>query len=103
MPSGMERRIWTLRADNKGHHHGRIEITESPLYLELRWIPSKNGPLTLVGLFKLDLAGLLEHGFIRRDPQGSTGSDVRLRIVCDDDGAFYIQIRPGDAQLDLRS
>ena len=37
IPPGVARRRWTLRADNHGHHHNRVRLSECPLYLELRW------------------------------------------------------------------
>lgn len=91
IPPGAARRCWTLRADNHGHHHGRVRLSECPLYLELQWRPTAEDTVQRVGVFRLDLTGLLRGGFIRPDPADSHGPDARLRIVRADDGNFYVQ------------
>jgi len=84
-------RLWTLRRDNRAHCHGVVDLSESPLCLDLSWCPdSQSGP-THVGTFRLDLHTLLAGGYIRNDPAGSAGTRLRLRVVMTDDGRFYIQ------------
>ena len=93
IPDNSSYRRWTLRVDNHGHHHGIVDLSESPLYLELRWRASANDSVRPVGLFRLELNELLLGGYIRLEPAGSVGSTVRLRVVRDHDGRFYIQTK----------
>jgi hypothetical protein len=53
-------RRWTLREDNHSHHHGVVNLSESPLFLELWCRESLTDAPHLVGIFQLDLNGLLE-------------------------------------------
>ncbi len=91
IPPSAAHRHWTLRADNHGHHHGRVSVSECPLYLELDWRRSADDSVRQVGIFRLDLVGLLRDRYIRPEPADSRGPDVRLRIVRADDGSFYVQ------------
>lgn len=100
-PRGARVRRWTLREDNQAHFHGVVHLTESPLYLELSWRPNVVGQVKCVGLFRLDLHGLLKRGYIRHDPVDSDGSELRLRTVRAADGLFYIQARHDGPRLQL--
>jgi hypothetical protein len=100
-PTGASVRNWTLRADNNAHHHGRVRLAESPLYLDLSWRPSATERVEHVGVFRLDLPGLLQGRFIRHDPAGSDGPEVRLRVVRTSDGRFYIQSRAAQPRVEL--
>lgn len=84
-------RLWTLRRDNRAHCHGVVDLSESPLYLDLSWRPDSHGDEINVGLFRLDLHALLAGGYIRPDPVGSCGTRVRLRVTMRNDGRFCIQ------------
>jgi hypothetical protein len=84
-------RRWTLRGDNDAHHHGVVNLSESPLFLELWYRESAVQDPTGVGTFRLDLNKLLERGLIRREGSGRPGS-VRLRIVRASDGIFCVQV-----------
>lgn len=88
-------RKWKLRRDNHAHHHGVVDLSESPLYLDLSWRPNASTCAASVGVFRLDLHELLRGGFIRNDPAGSRGTRLRLRVVLDDDGCFYVQTKRG--------
>ena len=101
VPPGVKVRSWTLREDNHAHFHGVVRLMESPLYLELSWRPSAIGQVRRVGLFRLDLAGLLRGGYIRRDPMDSNGPELRLRTVRAADGLFYIQARHDGPRIPL--
>ncbi|MGH9896809.1 MAG: hypothetical protein ACREA0_33380 [bacterium] len=96
-------RQWTLRDDNQGHHHGVVRLSESPLYLALSWKETAADPEQPVGVFRLDLRGLLEAGYIRHDPVGSSGDDVRLRVVRRADGTFWIQAKDAGPALEMHS
>jgi hypothetical protein len=100
-PRGARVRRWTLREDNQAHFHGVVHLTESPLYLELSWRRNVVGQVKCVGLFRLDLHGLLKRGYIRHDPVDSDGSELRLRTVRAADGLFYIQARHDGPRLRL--
>ena len=85
-------RRWTLLNDNNSHHHGVVNIPDSPLYLELSWRETAKDPVERVGTFKLILLGLLQGGFIRWEPKDSSRPEVRLRIVRAWDGKYYVQV-----------
>jgi len=99
IPPGAAKCHWTLRADNHGHYHSIICLSKSPLYLELDWRPTANDTVRQVGVFRLDLIGLLRDGYIRQEPVDSHGSDVRLRIFRADDGSFYVQTKLHEPRL----
>ena len=101
VPPGVRVRSWTLRQDDHAHFHNMVSLRESPLYLELSWRPSVSGRARRVGLFKLNLAGLLQGQYIRHDPVGSDGVYLRLRVVRADDGLFYIQARGDGPRIQL--
>lgn len=103
IPRGAAHRHWTLRADNHAHHHNIVSLSESPLFLELHWRPTAVDSARPVGVFRLDLDGLLRDGYIRHEPAGSHGSDVRVRVVRDDDGSFYVETKRDGPRLLLAS
>lgn len=92
-------RRWTLRNDNHSHHHGVMNISDSPLYLELSWRQTATDPVMRVGLFRLDLPCLLQGGYIRWEPANSSGPEVRLRIVRKIDGKLYEQVNQNGPQI----
>jgi hypothetical protein len=97
-PNGANVRSWTLRNDNNSHHHGVVNISESPLYLELSWRLTAADLVSRVGLFRLNLPGLLQGGFIRWEPVNSSGPEVRLRIVRAD-GHFFVQVNQNGPRI----
>jgi len=103
IPPDAARRCWTLRADNHGHHHSRVRLSECPLYLELHWRLTVDDSVRRVGVFRLDLTGLLRDGYIRPEREHSGDDDVRLRIVRADDGNFYVQKNRHGARLLMSS
>lgn len=90
--AGAKVRKWTLREDNKSHYHGVVRLDDSPLYLELFWRRTDESPMHRVGLFRLNLPGLLQGGYIRYEPADSSGPEVRLRIVRAE-GQFFVQVK----------
>src|SRR5579862_5788286 len=101
VPAGASSRTWTLRLDNHAHHHGVVRLGESPLYLELSCRATKTAPVTRVGIFRLELYGLLEKGFIRSEGSPTATSDVRLRVVRAENEHFYLQARNSGPRLRL--
>lgn len=97
VPLGASHRSWTLRVDNHAHHHSKVRLGESPLYLELSWRATKVAPVHRVGIFRLDLYGLLQSGYIR--PERGIESEVRLRVVRDENGHFYVQVNEDGPRL----
>lgn len=97
VPAGASHRRWTLRVEHHGYYHNVVRVGESPLYLDLSWRMTKTTQVKRVGLFCLDLHGLLRHGFIRRER--GTASGVRVRVVRAEDGQFYIQAREDGPRL----
>jgi hypothetical protein len=74
-----------------------VRLGESPLYLELSWRATTKSPVKRVGLFRLNLHGLLQNGFVR--PERGTESGVRRRIVRDEQGHFYVQVNEDGPKL----
>ncbi len=91
-PAGAKVRKWILREDNNSHYHGVVRLDDSPIYLELFWRRTAESPVHRVGLFRLNLPGLLQGRFIRYEPADSSGPEVRLRIVRAE-GQFFVQAR----------
>jgi hypothetical protein len=95
IPPGAAARHWILRADYRcaggSHWHAKVNLSESPLYLELGWHQTADDPVQHVGVFCLDLTRLLRDGYIRPESKDSQNSDVRLRIFRADEGSFYVQ------------
>lgn len=87
-------RRWVLNGD-KGCHHGRIRLDESPISLNLWFKENGLSDATEVGSFALDLHELLEGGYIRYDPVDSKGPNVRVRVVHGSNERFYVQVRNG--------
>lgn len=86
-------RKWTLREDNQSHHHSVGDLEQSPLELRLSWRKTAKDPVIYVGTFSLDLEELLSGGFVRRETTRSDERKIRLRIVKEADGSFYVQTR----------
>ena len=92
-PPGVSARRWVLRDDNQQQHHGVVRLSESPLYVELWWKKDARGREQLVGLYRLQLAALLERGYVRREREDAPDDDVRLRFHRGDRGVVHIQAR----------
>ncbi|MFT5683249.1 MAG: hypothetical protein ACI8RZ_004180 [Myxococcota bacterium] len=93
---------WTLRQDDNAHHHRVLHTQKSPYLMNLRWRETKDSPVHEVGLFLLDLNGLLATGYIRGEPAGTSGPEVRVRVVMKGPGAFYLQVRAGERSVRLQ-
>lgn len=92
-------RLWTLN-DEQGHYHGVVDLSESPLLLKLSWRRTADGQVMPVGVYRLDLRGLLDAGFIRTEPTRGRNK-VRVRVVRGSDGTFGLQARSGAPYLRL--
>lgn len=84
---------WVLRDDNRQHVHGVIRLSEGPVYIELRWKSSVNGPEQLVGRYRLHLAELLAADHVRFEREGEAGDKVRLRFFRGEGGVVLIETR----------
>src|SRR5258706_15898821 len=94
VPHGFRIRKWTYRDDERQNYHGVVQLSESPLHLGLSWRQTKTDPVQPIGIFRLDLKGLLRGNYIRTEPKDSyeaDSCDVRLRIVRED-CRFYIRV-----------
>lgn len=98
-PAGAKMRKWVLNDASNSNHHGVVQLGESPLYLNLSWRRTARDPIQFVGIFRLDLPGLLQYGYVRPEPKDGYGHEIRLRIVRARDGDFYIQINQDDLRL----
>lgn len=101
VPPGAALRKWTLRDDNHQHFHNRIRLSESPLFLRLRWRATARDAVREIGLYRLDLDTLLAGGYIRREPSQETRGLLRLRFFRGDDGVIYIQTRADHPALPI--
>lgn len=98
-PVGAKMRNWVLNDSTNSNYHGVVNINESPLYLHFSWRRSAKDPIQFVGIFRLDLPGLLQNGFVRFEPKDSYGPEIRLRIIRASDGDFYIQVNQDGPRL----
>ena len=89
--TGARVRCWVLRDDNQRHYHGRLELRDDPILLELRWKPNARGREQLVGLYRLHLSALLSAGYVRRERDDPSSSEVRLRFYRSERGVVVIQ------------
>jgi hypothetical protein len=102
VPQGAKSRRWTLNAAASNDHYGKTRSNESHLYLKFRCRYAIDSAPDDIGIFKIDLKGLLENDFIRYDPKGSTGDDIRLRIALES-GVFSVQINDKSSKYPLKN
>ncbi len=95
--SGNARR-WTLRDDNCQHYHGCVPSRESPVTIRLSWRSDRSSPVHLIGSYRLHLSALLASGYVREEPVGGSGDEIRIRF-CRRGRYFYLQVRNGDPAL----
>lgn len=98
-PAGAKTRRWVLNDATNSNYHSVVNVNESPLFLHLSWRHSAKDPIQFVGIFRLDLPGLLQNGYVRPEPKDSYGPEIRLRIVRHRDGDFYIQVNQEGSKL----
>jgi hypothetical protein len=105
IPPGVKLHIWKPRANHRcaggSHWHANVKLSERPYYLDLYWRKTADDPVQRVGVFRLDLIGLLRDGYIRSESKDSQSSDVRLRFFRSDDGNIYVQTKQGKPKLPL--
>ena len=101
VPPGARASSWTLRRDNRAHHHGVMTWHGGTAYLELAWRSTRGATARPVGMFALDLGGLLAGGFVRYEPAGTVGPRLRVRVVMRDDDSFALEVRPGTPHYPL--
>lgn len=99
VPAGAKTRKWVLNDATNSNYHSVVNVNESPLYLHLSWRRSAKDPIQFVGIFRLDLPGLLRNDYVRPEPKDSYGPEIRLRIVRARDGDFYIQANQDKTRL----
>lgn len=98
LPAGVVPRCWTFRDDNHQHYHNVVRASESPLLLQLSWCASAASPIQIVGVFLLHLQLLLKEGFVRPEPEGGSGDEIRVRF-CRHDRVIYLQVRDDSPAL----
>ena len=105
IPPGVKLHIWKPRANHRSaggsHWHAKVKLSERPYYLELYWRKTADDPVQRIGVFRLNLIGLLRDGYIRPESKDSKSSDVRLRFFRSDDGNVYVQTKQGKPKLQL--
>ena len=84
---------WTGNDKSQRNRHQVVHLSERKYRMRLLWKTGSGAKPELVGVFELDLAGLLKANFVREDPP--YGEDaIRLRFVHDpDDDGIYIQVK----------
>lgn len=93
-PAGVKPRRFTLRDDNAQHYHRQMRIIESPVYIELAWRANAKSQVHSLGLFRLDLRGLLSAGYIRPE-RPNWEDEVRVRFYRANNGMIYLQAKQG--------
>jgi hypothetical protein len=105
IPTGVKLHIWKPRANHRcaggSHWHAKVKLSERPYYLELYWRKTADDPVQRVGIFRLNLFGLLRDRYIRPESKGSQSLDARLRFFRSDNGNIYVQTKQGKPQLPL--
>ena len=84
-----DHRSWTGNDKSNRCHHGRVRLSEDPLYLRLHWKAGPDSPKRFVGNLKIKLRKLLINEYLREEDDGI----VRLRFYRDHDNIIYIQQR----------
>ena len=98
-PAGVKMRRWVLNDTTNSNHYGVVRLGESPLYLHFSWRRSARDPIQFVGIFQLNLPGLLKKGYVRPEPKDSYGPVIRLRIAWARDGKFFVQVNQDGPKL----
>jgi hypothetical protein len=99
-PVGVKPRKFTLRDDNAQHYHCQMRIIESPVYVQLAWRANAKSQVHSLGVFCLDLRGLLSAGYIR--PERSNWEDeVRVRFYRASNGMINLQVKQGSPALSV--
>ena len=92
---GTRPRQWNGNDATDRNHHSLVPLDEHPFDIVLGWKRSGDSPSRPVGCFRLNLANLVEAGYVMKAKQGQ----VRLRFFHDTDGCVYIQAKPGGPGL----
>jgi len=98
IPPGVKVRKWVLNDATNSNYHSVVNVKEIPMYLHLSWRHSAHDPIQFVGIFRLNLPGLLQNGYVRPEPKDSYGPEIRFKIVRAKDGNFYIQVNQDGQQ-----
>lgn len=83
------RREWTGSDQSGCCCHGRVRLSEDPLYLRLHWRAGPHSPRFLVGDFKLKLRKLLINQYIFEEAEGV----ARLKLYRGHDDVIRIKER----------
>ena len=100
IPPGASYRRWTLKGK---HHHGKVRLSESLLYLDLNCHDTATDSPRHVGVYPLPLRELLADKNIRHDPVKSEGDIVRLRIVREANDEFFVQAKKSGPKYRLEN
>jgi len=101
LPSDAVVRRWVLRDDNQQHYHGLIPLGDDPAIIELLWKPDTHSREQLVGVYRLDLAGLLGAGYIRREGDAPEAGSVRVRFHRGERGVVSLQVNSDGPALPI--
>ena len=101
VPVGAKQRSWVLNDSTNSNYHDVVHLGESPLYLNLSWRWNAKNNVNFVGIFRLNLPGLLAKGYVRPEPKDGYGPEIRLRIVRSKDGHFFIQVNQDGPALKM--
>ncbi len=99
-PAGVKLRRFTLRDDNAQHYHRKMGIIESPIYVQLAWQADAKSQVHSLGVFRLDLRGLLSGGYIRPE-RPDWEDEVRVRFYRANNGMIYLQVKQGTPALSV--
>jgi hypothetical protein len=90
-----------MRDDNHQHYHIVVSLSETPMFIDLRWKPTRDGAEQLVGRYRLRLPELLAGDFVRFEREKQPGDGVRLRFFRDSAGSVLIQSRKDRPRLKI--
>ncbi len=83
------RRNWTGSDQNARCRHGRVRLSEDPLYLSLYWKIAPSAGPCFIGNFEINLRKLLINDYLRDEGDGV----VRLKFYRGHDDVIYVKQR----------
>jgi hypothetical protein len=92
------RRIGNTQSNRENSQNIPISYLGAPYILDLSWKDGNNSPVQQIGVFNLDLQGLLDEGIIRID---SDPNYLRLIIKHDVDGRIIVKLNNNGNSIDI--
>lgn len=87
-----EQREWVINDAHGQHYHSVVPLREGLLAMKLSWRATAEAPEILLGCFRLNVARLVDHGYVRFEHEGDPSS-ARLRFYRGNRGLIFLQAR----------